>query len=160
MVDRFIGKLKVILSGRNLTDWASALKGAVRNYNNRSHQYLFGASPLDISKSKELQYELEKQNGLAVRHNNRMWRKKVNNLQNLKAFRAPLPNRTWDRIDAPKFGGEVHEVKKFTADEVQDRRGEKFKVRSVLAVPLGSADIDLEDSGPGQGKRAEQRENM
>ena len=30
VVDRFIGKLKVILSGRNLTDWASALKGAVR----------------------------------------------------------------------------------------------------------------------------------
>ena len=45
VVDRFIGKLKVILSGRSLTDWQSALKGAVRNYNSSRQQYLFGASP-------------------------------------------------------------------------------------------------------------------
>ena len=85
--------------------------------------------------NEEIPYELEEQNGLMVRHNNKMWRKKVNKLQEERAFRTPLPNQTWERIDAPKFSGEVHEVKKFEGDEVKDRKGQSFKVRSVAPVP-------------------------
>ena len=160
MVDRFIGKLKIKLSAMTLTDFPKALKRAVDAYNTDSHSALLGGAPEDVKGNEEIQYELEKQNGLMVRHNNKMWRKKVNKLQEERAFRTPLPNQTWERIDAPKFSGEVHEVKKFEGDEVKDRKGQSFKVRSVAPVPLGSADIDLGDAGPGQGKRAEQREQM
>ena len=36
--------------------------------------------------------------------------------------------------------------------------GKSFPVKTVLAVPAGSANVDLDDSGPGQGRRAKQRE--
>ena len=31
-------------------------------------------------------------------------------------------------------------------------------VKTVLAVPAGSANVDLDDAGPGQGRRAKQKE--
>ena len=33
-----------------------------------------------------------------------------------------------------------------------------YPVKTVLPVPAGSADVDLTDSGPGQGRRAKQKE--
>ena len=121
MVDRFLGKLTIKLSAMTLTDFPEALKRAVDAYNTDSHSALLGGAPEDVKGNEETQYELEKQNGLMVRHNNKMWRKKVNKLQEERVFRTPLPNQTWARIDAPKFSGEVHEVKKFEGDEVKDR---------------------------------------
>ena len=32
-----------------------------------------------------------------------------------------------------------------------------FPVKTVLAVPAGSANVDLDDAGPGQGRRAKQK---
>ena len=40
IIDRVVGKLKVILSGYSLTDWSGALSKATRAYNYRSHSYL------------------------------------------------------------------------------------------------------------------------
>ena len=42
IVDRVIGKLKTILSGYSLTDWAGALRKATSTYNEKSHAYLMG----------------------------------------------------------------------------------------------------------------------
>ena len=33
-----------------------------------------------------------------------------------------------------------------------------YQVKTVLAVPAGSANVDLDDAGPGQGRRAKQKE--
>ncbi len=40
VVDRVVGKLKAILSGYSLTDWAGALRKATAAYNERNHSYL------------------------------------------------------------------------------------------------------------------------
>jgi hypothetical protein len=66
IVDRVVGKLKVILSGYSLTDWAGALRKATAAYNDKSHSYLMGSAPDDVKTSPELQYELDKQNGIMI----------------------------------------------------------------------------------------------
>ena len=60
VVDRVIGKLKIILSGYSLTDWSGALRKATAAYNDRSHSYLMGSAPDDVKGSNLLQYELDK----------------------------------------------------------------------------------------------------
>ncbi len=67
VVDRVVGKLKVILSGYSLTDWAGALRRATTTYNDRSHSYLMGSAPDDVKGSAELQYELDKVHGEQIK---------------------------------------------------------------------------------------------
>ena len=57
VVDRVTGKLRTILSGYSLTDWAGALRKVTAAYNDRSHSYLMGSAPDDVKGSAELQYE-------------------------------------------------------------------------------------------------------
>ncbi len=63
LVDRVVGKMKTILSGYSLTDWAGAPRKATATYNDRSHSYLMGSAPDDVKGSAELQYELDKVHG-------------------------------------------------------------------------------------------------
>jgi len=51
VVDRVVGKIKTILSGYSLTDWADALRRATAAYNDRSHSYLIGSAPDDVKGS-------------------------------------------------------------------------------------------------------------
>ena len=157
VVDRAIAKLKTILSSYSLTNWADALQKATNAYNERSHSYLMGSAPDDVKDSKTLQYELDKSNGEHILHNNKQWRQKAGRLKDEGAFRVPTDRKTWERIDAPKFAGEVLPVTGLKGANVES--GDKsFPVKTVLAVPAGSANVDLADAGPGQGKRAKQRE--
>ena len=57
-----------------------------------------------------MSYELEKEAGEAVLHNNKQWRKRAGKLRDMGAFRTALPRQTWERIDQPKFDGKVHTV--------------------------------------------------
>ncbi len=109
-VDAVVARIKTILSSFSLTDWAGALRKATAAYNDRSHSYLMGSAPDDVKGSKALQYELDKVHGEQIRHNNQKWRAKAGKLRDAGAFRIPRPRDTWERIDAPKFGGEVHDV--------------------------------------------------
>ena len=157
VVDRAIGKLKTILSSYSLTNWAESLQRATNAYNNKSHSYLMGSAPDDVKGSKELQYELDKMNGEQILHNNKKWRQKAGKLRDEGAFRVPTERKTWERIDAPKFGGEVLKVDGLIGANVES--GDKtYPVKTVLPVPAGSQDVDLADSGPGQGRRAKQKE--
>jgi len=161
VVDRVIGKLKTILSGYSLTDWAGALRRATTAYNDRSHSYLMGSAPDDVKGSAELQYELDKMHGEQIKHNNDKWRQKAGRLRDAGAFRVPRPRDTWERIDAPKFSGEVHEVVDFKGANVGDGEEKSFPVKTVLAVPAGSRDVDIGiEAGPGGGRRARQREML
>ena len=57
----------------------------------------------------------------------------------------------------PKFAGEVLKVDGLKGATVES--GDKYyPVKTVLAVPAGSANVDLADAGPGQGKRQKQKE--
>ena len=160
VVDRVIGKLKSILSGYSLTDWSGALRKATTAINNNSHSYLMSSAPDDVKASTALQYELDKQNGLDIKHNNNKWRAKVGRLRDAGAMRLPRPRETWDRIDAPKFGGEVLPVDGFKGSHVES--GDRtVPVKTALAVPVGSADVDIGvEAGPGGGRRARQREML
>ena len=157
VVDRVIGKLKVILSGYSLTDWSAALKKATDAYNEKSHSYLMGSSPDDVKGSNLLQYELDKVHGEQIKHNNDKWRAKAAKLRDAGAFRVPRPRETWERIDAPKFKGEVHEVALLKGANVEDTEGRSYPVRKVLAVPAGSAGVEInEELIPGSGRREQQ----
>jgi hypothetical protein len=157
VVDRAIGKLKTILSSYSLTNWAESLQRATNAYNNRSHSYLMGSAPDDVRGSAELQYELDKMNGVQILHNNKKWRQKAGRLRDEGAFRLPTDRKTWERIDAPKFGGEVFKVNGLIGANVES--GDKsYPLKTVLAIPAGSQDVDLANSGPGQGRRAKQKE--
>ncbi len=126
VVDRVVGKLKVILSGYVLTDWAGALRKATAAYNEKSHSYLMGSAPDDVKGSAELQYELDKVHGEQIRHNNEKWRAKAGKLRDAGAFRIPRPRDTWERVDAPKFAGQVHDVDRFKGANVEDTEGTSY----------------------------------
>ena len=79
-------------------------------------------------------------------------------LQDNGAFRVPKHRDTWERVDAPKFGGEVYDVDGFKGANVETTDGKTFPVKTALAVPAGSAELDLGEAGPGQKRRAKQKE--
>ena len=101
VVDRVIGKLKVILSGYVLTDWAGALRRATIAYNEKSHAYLMGSAPDDVKGSAELQYELDKVHGEQIRHNNEKWRSRARKLSDAGPF-AYLGRGTRGRGTTPR----------------------------------------------------------
>ena len=68
---------------------------------------------------------------------------KAGRLQEECAFRVPTDRKTWE-IYARLKGANVESGDK------------SFPVKTVLPVPAGSADVDVDDSGPGQGRRAKQ----
>ncbi len=156
-----MGKLEVILGGYSLTDRAGALRKATAAYNEKSHSYLLGSAPNDVKGSAEIQYELDKVHGQQIRHNNRKFHNRAAKLRDAGAYRVPRPALTWERIDAPKFAGEVHQVAGFKHANVEDEKGNTFPVKTVLAVPAGSHDVDIGiEAGPGGGRRARQREML
>ncbi len=118
-----------------------------------------GSAPNDVKGSNELQHELDKVHGEQIKHNNEKRRQKVGKLRDSGAFRIPLARNMWERVDAPKFSGEVHEVVSFKGANVSDGKN-SFPVKTVLAVLAGSRDIDFGDAGPAQGRRAQQREML
>ena len=80
-------------------------------------------------------------------------------MQDAGGFRIPRERDTWERIDKPKFSGEVFNVDSFKGANVES--GDKtFPVKTVLPVPRGSADVDLGDDERNQGRRAKQREML
>ena len=90
-------------------------------------------------------------------HDNKKWRQKAGRLKYEGAFRVPTDRKTWERTDAPKFAGKVLQVGGLKGSHVES--GDKsYPVKTVLAVPAGSANVDLDDAGPSQGKRAKQKE--
>jgi hypothetical protein len=85
----------------------------------------------------------------------------VGKLRDQGAFRTPLPRDTWERVNAPKFGGDVHQVVSFKGANVEDEQGRSYPVKTALAVPADSQSIAIDtDTAPGGGKRARQREML
>ena len=148
VVDRVIGKLKTILSGYSLNNWSNALKRTTIAYNNKTHSYLMGSAPNDVKGSPELQYELERLHGEQIRHNNQKWRQRAGRLADSQSSRIPKARETWERVDAPKFSGETYNVDSFKGANVESGN-QTFPVKTVLPVPIGSAQLDLGDAGPG-----------
>ncbi len=164
VVDRGVQTLKMILANLQSTSdqgWSQLTKKATSIYNDREHSHLYGESPEDVSENKVVQYHLEAEAGDDVEHNNKKLRQKAGRLKEKGAFREPLDRNTWERIDQPKFGGEVHEVDGLKGANVEDEEGRSYPVRQVLAVPWTSADINVSDElVPGSRKREQQRQHL
>jgi len=154
-IDRAQQSVKAILKNiQGDKGWAKSIKRATSIYNDREHSALYGEAPSSVAKNAEVQYELEAQAGKDVKHNNDKWRQKAGKLRDKGAFRVPLKRQTWDRIDAPKFGGTVHTVEGPKGANVEDDMGQSYPIRRALAVPGNSADIDVPDElMPGSSKR-------
>lgn len=76
-------------------------------------------------------------------------------LKDSGAFRTPLGRDTWERVDAPKLAGDG-----LKGANVESGN-ESYPVKTVLAVPAGSRDVDLGiEAGPGRGRRSRQREML
>ena len=163
-IDRAQQTIKKLIANLQITSdapWSNLMKKATDIYNDQEHGALYGASPEDVVENREVQYQLEAQAGRDVRHNNTRWRSKAGKLKAKGAFRVPQSRSTWERIDAPKFKGEVHEVSSMKGANVEDPEGRSYPVRKVLAVPAGSADIDInEELIPGSGKREKQMRGL
>jgi hypothetical protein len=160
VVDRAIGKLKKLLANYDLSNWANSLKRATLAHNENSHDKLMGSAPNDVKTSPELQYQIEADHGKEIKHNNDKWRNRVGRLRDAGAFRTALPRGTWARIDAPKFSGGTFNVDGFKGSHVESG-GTSYPVKTSLAVPVGSADVDIGiETGPGAGRRARQKEML
>ena len=66
-------------------------------------------------------YELEAEAGIDMKHNYDKWAGRIHNLKNKGAFRTPLPRAQWEGIEQPRFAGNVHHVKSFVGPEVEDQ---------------------------------------
>ena len=164
VVDRAQQSVKKILAGLQASSnayWSTTLKKAVDIYNDREHGALYGESPEGVGENDEVQYLLAAQSGRDTKHNNERWRSRASRLTERGGFRVPLPLRTWERVDAPRFGGEVHQVAGLKGANVEDTEGNSYPVRKVLAVPAASAGIDVNpELTPGSGRREEQRQAL
>ena len=82
--------------------------------------------------------------GEQIKHNNDKWRAKTQKLRDRRGFRIPKgTEETWQRIDAPRFDGTVHQVVSFKGANVKDEKGQSYPVKNLLPVPAGSQDVDI-----------------
>ena len=163
-IDRAQQSIKKILANLQADSdapWSSLMKKSVDIYNDREHGALYGAAPEDVDSNKELQYFLEAQAGKDIRHNNDRWRAKAGRLTDKGGFRVAKKREEWSRIDAPAFEGKMHQVSFLKGANVEDTDGNSFPVRTVLAVPGTSQDIDINDElTPASGKREQQLQGL
>ena len=83
-VDRGIQSTKQImgnLQANTNQPWTSVAKRATSIYNDREHSALLGESPEGVTENPEVQYQLEKQAGEDIKHNNEKWRSRVGKLR-------------------------------------------------------------------------------
>ena len=83
--------------------WAAALPKAIEAYNSNSHSGILDAAPKEVPKSKELQYELEKQAGYDAKQNTTVYQDRVSKLRAAGAFRVLLPQSTWTRTGQARY---------------------------------------------------------
>ena len=120
-----------------------------------------GSAPDDVKGSAELQYELDMVHGEQIRHNNQRWRARAGRLRDAGGFRTAGPRDMWERVDQPRFAGEVHQVESFKGANVEDTEGKTFPVKTVWAVPSASQDVNIGiEAGPGGGRRVRQKEML
>ena len=141
--------------------WSTLLKKSTDLYNDTEHAHLYSESPEGVQENEEVQYLLTAQAGKDIKHNNDRWRAKAERLTDKKGFRVPLPRKTWEKIDAQKFGAQVHQVAALFGSHVIDTENKSYPVRKVLAVPADSAEIDVNpELLPGSGRKEEQRTQL
>jgi hypothetical protein len=123
--------------------WAKALPLAVKAYDSNSHAALMKSAPKDVKGNTVLQYELEKQSGFDVKQNANVNDKRIARLREMDAFRVLAPKSTWVRADQPRYSEKVHPFRMIFGADVVSTDVTVTKVRDALAVPSGSANVNV-----------------
>jgi len=140
-VKRLMIRLQELGKGRN---WLEVLKKATTAYN-ASHHGSTAAPPSDLSDSVIL--EQKKENAVKAGHNDSEIRARKAKLQKLGGFRVLNPKsrgllrkRAGDEI----WGRRIHQAVSFPiASRVADEDGNDFATKRVLAVALGSSELQV-----------------
>lgn len=125
-------------------DWASEVQRAVKNYNRLTHGHLHGRSPEEVEGDGDLRFALEKQAAVDLQHNSDLVKRRDAKIASSGFFRDELPARKFHRSFQVKYSDKVHAVKKVFNNQVEDTEGNFHTARHVLAVPMGSSDLNLQ----------------
>ena len=69
-----------------------------------------------------------------------------------------LPGKTFTRATTARWSNEVHRVKEIVWGEVEDEKGQRFRIRDCLPVPLNSKDAKASVNVGSDAKREVARE--
>ena len=127
-------------------NWAAEVERAVAVYNHLVHSHLNGRSPDEVQDDGDLRFHLEKQAAEDMQHNSEMITKRDAKITAAGFFREELPAQKFRRGFHVKYGDKVHAVKSVFNNRVVDSEDKEFVGRHVLAVPIGSSDINTKDT--------------
>ena len=142
----FKQQLARIQVAENTRDWASLVPRAVAAYNDTVHSGLVGRAPDDVRSDDELKFILTEQAADDLQKNQSLIEGRGKRLQRLGAFRAELPHqpRGFERSFKPRYGDEVHKVRKVIGGTVYSEDGTAYPSRHVLAVPSATEAVNTE----------------
>ena len=149
-VDAVIRTLKQTLSkemtAKDSESWSQHLQGAVRAYNSNSHPHLLESAPKEVAGNTSLQYHLEREAGEDILHNKAVHDRRKARVEKAGAFRLSVrePENKKRRVERPRASGEVFDVAGIRGNAVRGEgaQGIRVPLRSVVAVPIGSKDIN------------------
>ena len=127
-------------------NWAAEVERAVAVYNHLVHSHLNGRSPDEVQDDGDLQFHLKKQAAEDMQHNSEMIKTRDAKITAAGFFREELPAQKFRRGFHLKYGDKVHAVKSVFNNRVVDSEDKEFVGRHVLAVPIGSSDINTKDT--------------
>ena len=150
MLDAAIRTFKQQLSriqvAENTRDWASLVPRAVAAYNDTVHSGLIGRAPDDVSSDNNLKFILTDMAADNIQKNQSRIEARGARLQRLGGFRSELPHqpRGFERSFKPRYGDDVHQVRKVIGGTVYSESGTAYPSRHVLAVPSATEAVNTE----------------
>ena len=109
--------------------WSTYVQKAEEIFNERPNAHLLNTASNDVKGNDVLNYELEAEAGVDMKHNYDKWASRIEDLKNKGAFRTPLPRAQWEGVEQPKFAGNVHHVKTFIGTDVEDSECNSFPIK-------------------------------
>jgi transposase InsO family protein len=139
-LDRAIQTLKGMIfkdiERRGDADWADRVRAVIRNYNRRPSGALMNASPQDVwhrdakpPKDPVTSFRLLAQEGLKMRENDQLVRRRAEALEEAGGFRVALPKN--ERGFRPKWSSEIRKVQDVEYGRVRDEQGGLFDTKLV-----------------------------
>ena len=155
-LDNSIGNLKKALARdtrkQQTNNWASRLQKVTLGQNNLpNEEYLEGAAPINVSKSKDLIDYLQTKNQSFTEHNRKLSERRAEKIEEAGGFRAmESTGGKFTRGFKPRFETNVRQVDTINGNEVTDTSGNQFLTRFVQPVGTATADagpVRMEQKG-------------
>ena len=146
VVDRLIQMIRLKLS-KSLTTkgkakWDSEVKKIEDSYNSSAHSHLMDASPSNVP--DVVKYELFEQSAEAIKSNDERNKKQTEKLEATNKYRAPLPQKDFERGFEPKYS-EIRTAVSTKAGLVTDSKGDTHQIKQVQVVKNDSSEVTAPD---------------